>query len=96
MKVLEDLPDDYFDNDNNDSVKKKRSWSGIVTVPHEVRNETKLLEIMLDLISDIEVPSSSPLLQEQQQQWGFGMDVAGFSIATAMFVVCFIKLCFRH
>jgi len=29
MKVLEDLPDDYFDNDNNDSVKKKRSWSGL-------------------------------------------------------------------
>jgi len=95
MKVLEDLPDDYFDNDNNDSVKKKR-WRGIVRVPHEVRNETKLLEIMLDLISDIEVPSSSPLLHEQQQ-WGFGINVvSGFSIASAMFVICCIKLCFRR
>ena len=56
----------------------------------------RILEIMLDLISDIEVSSSSPLLHEQQQ-WGFGMDVvSGFSIATTMFVICCIKLWFRH
>ena len=76
-------------------VKKKKNWSGIVRVPHKVRNETKLLEIMLDLISDIEVPSSSPLLYKQQQ-WGFGMDVvSGFGIATAIFVMCCVKLWFR-
>ena len=95
MTVVEDLPDDYFDNDDN-GVNEKRSWGGIVRIPHKVRNETKLLEIMLDLISDIEVPSSSPLLYEQQQ-WGFGINVvSGFSIATAMFVICCIKLWFRR
>ena len=63
-------------------------------MPHNIRNETKLLNIMMDLISDIEVPSSSPLLYEQQQ-WGFGINVvSGFGIATAMFVICCIKLCF--
>ena len=95
MTVVEDLPNDYFDNDDNNGVKKEKNWSGIARVPHKVRNETRILEIMLDLISDIEVPSSSPLLHDQQQ-WGFGINiVSGFSIATAMFVICCVKLWFR-
>lgn len=93
MKVIEDLNDDYFLFDNNNGVNKS-NWSGIVRTPHKVRNETRLLEIMLDLISDIEVPSSSPLLKEQ---WGYiwYQSVSGFSIATAMFVICCIRLWFR-
>ena len=57
MIVSEDLGD-TFDG---------RNWSGVVRIPHKVRDEEKLLDLMFELLN--EVPATS--LQPPVPFWGF-------------------------
>ena len=79
MKLIEDLGNEFLGG----------NWSGVVRIPHRIHNETRLLEIMLDLVKDIEVSVSS---QQPRMQLGFIADFVGFGIATCMFLICCIRL----
>ena len=82
MQVLDDLGADFNGN-----------WRNTVRVPHKVRNETRLLDIMLDLIKDVKVPASR---KQPHMNWGFAPDLAGFVIATSAFVFYCITPRFRR
>lgn len=89
MEVAEELGDEFNDDGRN------INWSGVVRIPHRVRNETHLLEIMLDLIKDVEVSTSSSFPQEPpRMMWGFAPEFAGFGIATIIFLHCCCKMMF--
>jgi inosine-uridine nucleoside N-ribohydrolase len=68
MKVLENLGPDY--NVGN--------WSGIVRVPHQVRNESRLLDTMFSLLNEVPAvhPTPPPLF------WGFIGTTAGLAGVT--------------
>jgi len=57
-----------------------RNYSGVVRTPHLVRNETRLLEVMLSLMG--EVPAASP---QPPLYWGFCSTLLGITIATIIF-----------
>ena len=48
MQDVQDLGNGYFDGSSDG---KMRNWSGIVRIPYAVVNETRLFDIMLDLIN---------------------------------------------
>jgi inosine-uridine nucleoside N-ribohydrolase len=72
---------DSFDSDKN--------WSNMVRIPQKVSNETRLLELMLDLIREIDAPSSS---RQNRMRWGFTTD---FVIVTSM-IILFCTSMFVH
>ena len=78
MQVIQDLGHDYFDG-------KKRNLSGMVRIPHEVGNGTKLLDIMLDLIKTAKVPSDT---EEPCMKLGLLPDLIGFGIDMIIFLYC--------
>lgn len=75
MKVLENLGPDY----------SVGNWSGIVRVPHQVRNETLLLDTMFSLLG--EVPAAHP--KPPPLFWGFigtTVGLAGGTIALLLWI----------
>jgi inosine-uridine nucleoside N-ribohydrolase len=78
MQVIDDIEASFDGN-----------WSNVVRIPHTVRNETKLLDIIFDLIKDIEVPAA---WEQPRLTWGFAIDSCGFVLATIIFTICCIKL----
>ena len=56
MQVVQDLGNNDFDSSSDGNT---RNWSGIVRIPHAIFNETRMLDIMLDLIKSAKVPSDT-------------------------------------
>jgi hypothetical protein len=78
MQVIDDIGVNY-----------DGSWSNVVRIPHTVSNETRLLDIIFDLIKDVDVPAT---FEQPRLSWGFAIDFSGFVIATIMFTIFCIKL----
>ena len=83
MQDVQDLGNGYFDGSSDG---KMRNWSGIVRIPYAVVNETRLLDIMLDLIRSVKAPSSNR--EEPSMKLGFLPDLIGFGIDTIIFLYC--------
>lgn len=78
MNVIEDLGTDFHGAD----------WSGIVRVPHGLRNETELLELILDAVSDVEARSP----HHPRLLWGFVSELSGIGVAVLVTVASIIIL----
>ena len=80
MQILEDLGTSF----------NGKNWSGVVRVPHTVKNETKLLRLMFELLNEIPaISSSESSLPPPTLFWGFYSDVLpGFIVATILFSYC--------
>jgi len=85
MKLLEEVDSEFMNDD-------ERNWSNVVRIPCHVQNETRLLEIMLNLIKDVDVLSSQKL-HNPCMMWGTVPDFVGFGIGTILFCTVAVKCC---
>lgn len=69
-----------------------KNWSNVVRIPHRIRNETRLLGIMMKLLHEVELTAST---RQPHLSWGFVTSYTGFCIATSVFVLCCIRLYLR-
>ncbi|EJK62640.1 hypothetical protein THAOC_16739 [Thalassiosira oceanica] len=77
MRSLEDIGPAFGGSD----------WRGVVRVPHKVRNETRLVELMLDLVGNITTENERP-----HMSWGYIGDLKGIGIATLSFLYISFRL----
>ena len=77
MRLLEDIGRTFDGSD----------WRGVVRVPHKVRNGTRLVELMLDLVGNITTENERPHIS-----WGYIGDLRGTGIATFSFLYILFKM----
>ena len=82
MQIVSDFGDS-FDGKN---------WSNVVRIPHRIQNETRLLDIMLELLHETKLSAS---IRQSHLARGFTVNYAGFFISTGVFMMCYIKLYLR-
>ena len=56
-------------------------------VPHKVRNETRLVELMLDLVGDATTENERP-----HMSWGYFGDLKGTGMVTVSFLYILFKM----
>ena len=77
MRLLEDIGRTFDGSD----------WRGVVRVPHKVRNETRLVELMLDLVGDVTTENERP-----HMSWGYFGDLKGTGMVTVSFLYILFKM----